>query len=488
MPKKPNFLGGQQNYNKSTGEYEPNLVGPNGKVVKDADGDGISHESKKKKTGLGYDPRNREQSTENHNKKISEINDKYGRNKLTKQQYWDAIDLEVDRWNNEQQYWYEKEDAPYDKDVAEYQQKRYREKLQEHDFNDPSERESLKAKEADFNEPNKEEKVKRMEEIIPQLNKEFGVDEKNGFFLHKTDDPAFDGVNLAYPVGQSFTPNELEYALKNGTLKGYEELANARESAMRNADKTKNIDQPFKLDKEKYSDVEETPYGFIYNVNGHSITDVRGQKKAFGEPFEENKDYGFWVEIDGDEVFAKDFDEAYRKAKGGESLQGDIVKDNKYNTSLEPQGYKIFKEFGFDGENPDNDPELEDYWRKFVGEEINENKLRDLLKTKQEKGSVYPKGTSKEYTNKVNKKFEEAKPILERLGIKLEDFGGKPSGKGGFEDNTKEIMDKYVFDPFRKKYPKGNNEVWEKEYQPIFDAIESVADKNYNDWYIKNKR
>lgn len=46
MPKKPNFLGGEQNYNKSTGEYEPNLVGPNGKVVTDADGDGVSHESK----------------------------------------------------------------------------------------------------------------------------------------------------------------------------------------------------------------------------------------------------------------------------------------------------------------------------------------------------------------------------------------------------------------------------------------------------------
>ena len=47
MPKKRNFLGGMQNYNPNNGEYEPNLVGSNGKVVTDADGDGISHESKK---------------------------------------------------------------------------------------------------------------------------------------------------------------------------------------------------------------------------------------------------------------------------------------------------------------------------------------------------------------------------------------------------------------------------------------------------------
>lgn len=100
----------------------------------------------------------------------------------------------------------------------------------------------------------------------------------------------------------------------------------------------------------------------------------------------------------------------------------------------------------------------------------------------------YPKGTSKKYTKYVNEQFENAKPILEKAGIKLEDFGGKPSKEGGYEDNTKEIMNKYVFEPFRKKYPNGNNDVWEKAYQPLYDAIEAVADKNYNDWYIRNNK
>lgn len=100
----------------------------------------------------------------------------------------------------------------------------------------------------------------------------------------------------------------------------------------------------------------------------------------------------------------------------------------------------------------------------------------------------YPKGTSKKYTKYVNEQFENAKPILKKAGIKLEDFGGKPSKEGGYEDNTKEIMNKYVFEPFRKKYPNGNNDVWEKEYQPLYDAIEAVVDKNYNDWYIRNNK
>lgn len=99
----------------------------------------------------------------------------------------------------------------------------------------------------------------------------------------------------------------------------------------------------------------------------------------------------------------------------------------------------------------------------------------------------YPEGTSKEYTMKVNDKYEKALPIIEKLGISVDDFGGKQSKEGGFEDNTEKIMQKYVFEPFNKKYPKGNNEAWDREFQPIYDAIEAVSDKNYNDWWIKNK-
>lgn len=75
--------------------------------------------------------------------------------------------------------------------------------------------------------------------------------------------------------------------------------------------------KPFKLDKKKYPDVEETPYGFIYNVNGRSITDAKEQARAFdGDRFKPDREYGFTVDIDGDEAYYEDFDSAYKAAKG----------------------------------------------------------------------------------------------------------------------------------------------------------------------------
>ena len=72
---------------------------------------------------------------------------------------------------------------------------------------------------------------------------------------------------------------------------------------------------PFKLDSEKYPDVEETPYGFIYNVGNQSITDVAEQNaRLFNRPA--TKSGGFTLTVDGDEVFYPDFESAYKAAKG----------------------------------------------------------------------------------------------------------------------------------------------------------------------------
>lgn len=108
------------------------------------------------------------------------------------------------------------------------------------------------------------------------------------------------------------------------------------------------------------------------------------------------------------------------------------------------------------------------------------------IDTSKMKDSDYPKGTTKEYTEKVNKAYEEAKPILEKMGIKIEDIKVRNSKEGGMEDNTKELADKLIFNPFREKYPYGNNEAWKKEgWQEKYEAIESLEDKLYNDWWIK---
>ena len=78
-----------------------------------------------------------------------------------------------------------------------------------------------------------------------------------------------------------------------------------------------NNNHGFVLDKEKYPDVETTPYGFIYNVNGHSITDSTSQRrKLMPSHFKEGVDYGFTLTEGGDEVYYPDFDSAYKAAKG----------------------------------------------------------------------------------------------------------------------------------------------------------------------------
>lgn len=74
--------------------------------------------------------------------------------------------------------------------------------------------------------------------------------------------------------------------------------------------------EPFKLNKELYPDVEETPYGFIYNVNGHSITDMGAQmQKIMPSHYDSSKDYGWTLEVGGDESFYPSFEEAYKRAK-----------------------------------------------------------------------------------------------------------------------------------------------------------------------------
>ena len=78
------------------------------------------------------------------------------------------------------------------------------------------------------------------------------------------------------------------------------------------------LTQGFVLDKQKYPDVEETPYGFIYNVNGKSITDVEGQNlKLFDKKPNPMLKPGFTVADDsGDEISFHDFDTTYKFAKG----------------------------------------------------------------------------------------------------------------------------------------------------------------------------
>lgn len=64
-----------------------------------------------------------------------------------------------------------------------------------------------------------------------------------------------------------------------------------------------------------FEDVEETIYGYVYNVNGESITDLKEERKKMGMPVVEGKEYGYSVFKDGEEVYYPTFEEAYNSIK-----------------------------------------------------------------------------------------------------------------------------------------------------------------------------
>lgn len=121
-----------------------------------------------------------------------------------------------------------------------------------------------------------------------------------------------------------------------------------------------------KFDISKYPDVEKTPYGFIYNVNGESITDLKEQDRSFGKNVDDNKNYGFTVTKDGDEVYYETFEDAYNAAKGINSNDNDEEKeydniDDDYERSYGPvtndkeyQAYLKWKENGDSFDNIDS--------------------------------------------------------------------------------------------------------------------------------------
>ena len=100
---------------------------------------------------------------------------------------------------------------------------------------------------------------------------------------------------------------------------------------------------------------------------------------------------------------------------------------------------------------------------------------------------TYPKGTSKEYTMKVDKEYKEALPILKEYGIDIKEFGSWED-KDAFADKFLEIYNKYVSNRFKKETDRSNKAWEEKGYQRLSDALEKVEDKQYNDWWIKNKK
>ena len=196
------------------------------------------------------------------------------------------------------------------------------------------------------------------------------------------------------------------------SLKKYLEEANYHESAKliddawwedyKKPEEKKEENIEFKLDKKKYPDVTQSAYGYIYNVNGKSITDLAGEKKKLGYSLS-TKDSGFTVAVGGEEVFFKDFDSAYKYAKGED-------KEPKFE---KPQGFDSDQEefdYNYDAAKKLNNYEqaekLKGMLAKNYGE--NSNAVKGVQKALDEMKANFDKGnkekTLDDYTDELFKK------------------------------------------------------------------------------------
>lgn len=302
MPKKKNFLGGMQNYDPKTGEYEPALEGANGEKpssfksfnkpkseLEKANDKRLGKSSEQKEDGYAYSEYNKDVKVK------KDVLDKW-----QEQAGWDEDKKKIESFvmNNN----FSNEELT---ELGNY--------LEENNYHD-----SAKVI---------RDLVSKRENVKSDLTKEA----PKKYFKH----PQVDGVwhdtgKTMEKYGNTYKIFENEeghtWGVSDRMISQFEE---AEEPA-----------HPFKLDKEKYPDVEETDYGFVYNVNGQSITDLKAQEKAFGGKIDENKDYGFTLTVDGDEVHYKSFDEAYAAAKkGGEPKDEEGVgKVIKYRPFLSGAG------------------------------------------------------------------------------------------------------------------------------------------------------
>lgn len=266
MPKKLNFLGGMQNYNPNNGEYEPALKGPNGESPK-------SFANFSKDKGTKESTEKKESTKTKNNKKIVEEDD--------------VIDLD----NKSIDITKEAE-----KIASKVKQK------EGEDFEDFEGRVWSAIHNAYYDTLDND----AIDEISHDLAQKFYKEDdepkvESKYFKH----PQVDG--LWKDTGKTFEKNGNTYKVfenEEGTKWG---VSDKFASQFEKAEAPKVEKKP-----EDYEGVKTTPYGFIYNVNGKSITDLKEQSKKLGL----GNASGYSLTSGGDESYYKTFEEAYKAAKG----------------------------------------------------------------------------------------------------------------------------------------------------------------------------
>lgn len=96
------------------------------------------------------------------------------------------------------------------------------------------------------------------------------------------------------------------------------------------------------------------------------------------------------------------------------------------------------------------------------------------------------KGSSPEYTEKVNKAYESSLPLLREKGYDVDNFNMDVI-EGHlhklFEDSD---ADEELQGLYKKSMYDAGNKIWDTKYKPTFDALMAALDKFYNDdWQSK---
>lgn len=165
-----------------------------------------------------------------------------------------------------------------------------------------------------------------------------------------------------------------------------------------------------------FEGVEETPYGYIYNVGNTSITDLKAERKSMNMKVDENKEYGYSVFKDGEEVYYPTFEEAYKSAKGKDDTFGKI---NNARMGIKTKSF---------------DEEFEETKQKLNSLDHQRNK--DIIKSINE-GKEYK--DSEEYIS-VAKKFNELKKQRTK---NREEAARNKMAKLGLKDYSKYLGDNY---------------------------------------------
>ena len=334
MPKKLNFLGGMQNYNPNNGEYEPALKGPNGESAKSfakfGKGNSEKKESPKNKYEETVEKLNKEQGLDSKKGfKVVKTDDiaydgtnilhpsgvgmtpnelKYALEKGTLKGYGDVAKQKEEAmekgkfvtenddvdWVLVDDYLDQIDDLEKDLMSSGLDKEEFAEELSkiQKDIQDNK----LKLGEKGFNIIQE-----KLDKHLKGMSNKAEEKPSEKYFKH----PQVDG--LWKDTGKTFEKNGNTYKVfenEEGTKWGVsEKFASQFEEA-----KAPKVEKK----PEDYEGVKTTPYGFIYNVNGKSITDLKEQSKKLGL----GNASGYSLTVGGDESYYKTFEEAYKAAKG----------------------------------------------------------------------------------------------------------------------------------------------------------------------------